>query len=88
MSGEYETLRWPTSMDRDAIVAKLIEIRVAANAQGYIEIAEFFSGVEDLPSPKVGGKVIAALTWLEGKPQYQGFGVQLSMIAMNLKNLK
>jgi len=53
-------------MDREAIVAKLVEIRDSANAQGYTEIAEFFSGVEDLASPKVGGKVIAALTWLEG----------------------
>ena len=30
----------------------------------------------------------SALTWLEGKPAYNSFGTQLSMIAMNLKNLK
>ena len=75
-------------MDHEAIVAKLVEIRDSANSQGYTEFAEFFSGVEDLASPKVGGRVIAALTWLEGKPQYQRLGAQLSMVAMNLKNLK
>ena len=75
-------------MNREAIVAKLVEIRESAKAEGYVELAEFFSGIEELPSPKVGGKVIAALTWLEGKPQYQGLGAQLSMVAMNLKNLK
>ena len=75
-------------MDRDAIVAKLAEIRTSALSQGYAELAGFFAGVEDLPSPKVGGKVISALTWLEGKPAYNSFGTQLSMVAMNLKNLK
>lgn len=75
-------------MDRKAIVAKLVEIRASANLQGFSELAGFFSEIEELASPKVGGRVIAALTWLEGKPEYQGFGAQLSMVAMNLKNLK
>ena len=88
VSNEYETLRWPTNMDRAAIVAKLAEIREMAGSKGHSELAAFFSGVEDMPSPKVGASVISALTWLEGKPEYMGVGTQLSMVAMNLKNLK
>lgn len=75
-------------MDRAAIVAKLAEIRESALSQGYVDLAKFFRNVEDVASPRVGASVIAALTWLEGKPEYQAFGTQLSMIAMNLKNLK
>ena len=88
MSNEYETLRWPTNMDREAIVAKLAEIRASQESEGRTELAAFFDGIEDLPSSKVGGKVIAALTWVEGKPEYAGVGMQLSMVAMNLKNLR
>ena len=88
MSNEYETLRWPTNMDRAAIIAKLAEIRTAARLEGLGDLAAFFDNVEDLPSPNVGAKVIGALTWLEGKPECIVFGTQLSMVAMNLKNLR
>ena len=75
-------------MDRDAIVAKLMEIRGSANGHGFQELASFFTNIESVPPPKVGASVISALTWLEGKPQYISFATQLSMVAMNLKNLK
>jgi len=88
VSNEYETLRWPTNMDRAAIVAKLAEIREAARSAGHPELAAFFTSVEEMPSPKVGSSVISALTWLEGKPEYVEIGTQLSMVAMNLKNLR
>lgn len=88
MSNEYETLRWPTNMDRAAIVAKLAEIRETARSEGHLDLAAFFADVEEMPSPKVGASVISALTWLEGKPEYISIATQLSMVAMNLKNLK
>ncbi len=88
MSSEYETLRWPTDMDRTAIVAKLVEIRESAQSKGFADFAAFFDRVEELPAPKVGSSVISALTWLEGKAEYATFGTQLSMVAMNLKNLR
>jgi hypothetical protein len=88
LSNEYETLRWPTNMDRAAIVAKLAEIRDTARSEGHLELAAFFADVEAMPAPKVGASVISALTWLEGKPEYIGIGTQLSMVAMNLKNLR
>ncbi len=75
-------------MDRAAIIAKLAEIRESALSEGLAELATFFQSVEELPSPKVGAKVIAALTWLEGKPECIAFGTQLSMVAINLKNLR
>lgn len=88
VDNDYETLRWPTNMDRHAIVAKLVEIRTSAQSQGYAALADFFNGVEEHSSPKVGASVIAALTWLEGKPEHKAFGTQISIVAMNLKNLK
>ena len=88
MSNEYETLRWPTNMDRAAIVAKLAEIRETARSEGSLDLAAFFADVEVMSPPKVGASVISALTWLEGKPEYISFGTQLSMVAMNLKNLR
>lgn len=87
-NNENETLRWPTNMDRAAIVAKLVEIRESARDYGFTELAAFFASIEHVPPPKVGASVISALTWLEGKPEYVSFGTQLSMVAMNLKNLR
>jgi hypothetical protein len=88
VSTDYETLRWPTNMDRPAIVAKLVAIREDATAKGAADLARFFVDVEDMASARVGASVISALTWLEGKPEYVAVGTQLSMVAMNLKNLK
>jgi hypothetical protein len=88
MSNEYETLRWPTNMDRGSIVVRLVEIRELARANNRPELAAFFADVEEMPSPRIGANVISALSWIEGKPDYKAFGTQLSMIAMNLKNLK
>lgn len=88
MNNEYETLRWPTNLDREAIVARLGEIRESALGAGLDGLSQFLDGIEEVPSARVGSSVIAALTWIEGRPEYIAFGTQLSMIAMNLKNLK
>jgi hypothetical protein len=88
VSSEYETLRWPTNMDRAAIVAKLVEIRESPGVQQYPDLMAFFANVEAMPSARVGASVISALTWLEGKPEHAPVGTQLSMVAMNLKNLR
>ena len=88
MDHENETLRWPTNLDREAIVARLVAIRDTALAGGLSDLAAFFDGLEDMPSPRIGVSVISALTWLEGKPEYIDIGTQLSMVAMNLKNLR
>jgi hypothetical protein len=88
MSNEYETLRWPTNMDREAIVARLVGIREAAQASGLHELVAFFHDVEDMVAARIGASVIGAINWIEGKPEHKEFGMQLSMVAMNLKNLR
>jgi len=88
MSTENETLRWPTNLDRAAIVARLVQVRALAAEAGLAEIAARFAGVEDMPSTQIGASVIAALTWIQEKPEYEAITAQLAMVAMNLKNLK
>ena len=88
MNEENETLRWPTNLDRAAIVARLIHVRALAAEAGLGDLAARLDGVETLPSPEIGSKVISALTWIQEKPEHGAITTQLAMVAMNLKNLK
>ena len=88
MSNENETLRWPTNLDRSAIVERLAQVRSHAEAAGLSEIAERFSDVENMPSGQIGAAVVAALTWIQDKSEHAHITSQLAMVAMNLKNLK
>ena len=83
-----ETLRWPTNLDRAAIESRLVEVREAARQQGLAEVVGLFERLETMSGPQVGAKVVAALTWLQDKPQHRPLTMQLEMVAMNLKNLK
>jgi hypothetical protein len=85
---ENETLRWPTNLDRAAIVERLVQVRAQATKAGLAEIASRFEGVETMTSAEIGGKVVGALTWIQDKPEYPAITGQLTMIAMNLRNLK
>ena len=87
-SPEQETLRWPTNLDRAGIERRVIEVREVARKNGLPEIVGFFEGVEHMSAAQVGGNVVAALTWLQDKPQHRALTMQLEMVAMNLKNLK
>jgi len=88
MDSENETLRWPTNMDRAAIVERLVRVRAMAADAGLPDLAARLEGVEALPSAELGSKVIGALTWIQEKPEYGAITAQLAMVAMNLKNLK
>jgi hypothetical protein len=88
MDQENETLRWPTNLDRAAIVERLVQVRGLAAAAGLAEIEARLAGVEDMTSVQIGASAIAALTWIQEKPEYQAITAQLAMVAMNLKNLK
>ena len=88
LTSEYETLRWPTNLDRAAIVERLVQVRADAEAAGLPDIAARFSGVESMASGQIGSNVIGALTWLQEKPEYRAIAMRLEMIAVNLKNLK
>lgn len=88
MSTGDETLRWPTNLDRGAIVERLVRVREAALIAGLAELAARFDGVETMPAPRIGAAVVAALTWLQDKPEQRSIVAQLEMVAVNLKNLK
>ena len=88
MSQENETLRWPINLDHAAIVQRLVEIRESARATGLEEVAALFAEVETMPAGQIGASVIAALNWLQEKPEHLPLAEQLGMIAVNLKNLR
>ena len=88
MDKENETLRWPTNLDRDGIVERLVQVRTMAREAGLADLAARFTDVEEMSSGQIGASVIAALTWIQEKPEYDAITSQLAMVAMNLKNLK
>ncbi len=88
MPSEYETLRWPTNLDHAGMVERLVKVRAMAVESGLTELVERLAKVEDLPAAELGPKVIAALNWIQEKPEYSDITTQLAMVAMNLKNLK
>ena len=88
MSEENETLRWPTNLDREAIVERLVQVRAMATEAGLADLAARFADVEEMASGLIGARVVSALTWIQEKPEYEAITSQLSMVAMNLKNLK
>lgn len=88
MNEENETLRWPTNLDRAAIVERLVQVRVLAEEAGLEDLAARFADVENMPSGQIGASVVSALTWIQEKTEYPAITSQLAMVAMNLKNLK
>ena len=88
MASENETLRWPTNLDRAGIEKRLVQVREAAEAGKLAELAALFAGVEGMTSGQIGTHVVAALTWLQDRPEHRAITTQLEMVAMNLKNLK
>jgi len=87
-NNENETLRWPTNLDRPAIVNRLLQVREGAQAAGHAELAARFARIESMTGGQIGAAVIGALTWLQDKPELRPFATQLEMVAVNLKNLK
>jgi hypothetical protein len=88
MASENETLRWPTKLDRAGIEQRLVQVRKAAEAGKLAELAALFANVEGMTSRQIGANVVAALTWVQDKPEHRSITTQLEMVAMNLKNLK
>ncbi len=88
MTNENETLRWPTNLDRAAILERLVQVRAMAAEAGLAELAARFAGVETMASGEIGSNVVAALTWIQEKPEFPAITTQLAMVAMNLKNLR
>ena len=85
---QYETLRWPTNLDRAGIELRLGQVRDYALANGLPEIAARFEKVASLTAGQLGAAVLGALNSLQTSPQHREATTQLEMVAMNLKNLK
>ena len=88
MDEGYETLRWPTNLDRAAIVLRLVQVRESAHASGIADLAAHLAKVEEMTSAQLGACVISAMSLVQEKPEHRALATQLEMIAMNLKNLK
>jgi hypothetical protein len=84
---EYETLRWPTNLDRAAIELRLIQVRDYALANSLPELAARFESLPTLTAAQLGAAVLAALNSLQKFPEHRQAITQLEMVAMNLKNL-
>jgi len=69
-------------------VQRLVQVREKAKEMGQDEFAARFAGIESMPKPQIGSTVIAALTFVQEKPEFSTIATQLAMVAMNLKNLR
>lgn len=88
MGWEDETLRFPTNLDRAAIVERLAKIRETAQASGLPDLVSTLADIEAMPSAQIGARVIAALTSVQDKPELKSIAAMLQIVAVNLKNLK
>jgi hypothetical protein len=88
MSNEYETLRWPTNLDRAGIEKRLVDVREAAQRAGLEALAKSLESLETMTAAQLGARVVSALTEVQEKPDVRAIATQLEMVAMNLKNLK
>jgi hypothetical protein len=87
-SAEIETLRWPTNLDHDAIVRRLVGFREAAESCGLRDLSAYFADVENMPAAQIAVHVVGTLTWLLERAEYRPLAKRLEMVAMNLKNLR
>ena len=67
---------------------RLLVVMPAAEAGQLAELTALFANVEGMTSRQIGANVVAALTWVQDKPEHRSITTQLEMVAMNLKNLK
>ncbi len=88
MNDRTETLRFPRNLDRNAIVERLIEIRESVQLLSHPELSVLLDDIENLTPAQIGVRVIAAMDWLEGKTGVDTIAKKLSIVAMNLKNLR
>jgi hypothetical protein len=85
---QYETLRWPTNLDRKGIELRLIQVRDYARDNSLPEIAARFENLPKLTAAQLGAAVLGALDVVQKHPEHRQIATQLEMVALNLKNLK
>lgn len=88
MNDRTDTLRFPRNLDRNAILERLIEIRESVQLLSHPELFALLVDVENLTPAQIGVRIIEAMNWLEGKTGIDAIAKKLSIVAMNLKNLR
>ena len=85
---EERTLKLATDLDRKAIEARLVQVRMEARSANLRDLADLFNGVEGMPRALIERNVKNALAWLADKPQLSRIASQLELVGLNLQNLK
>jgi len=88
MADEERTMKLVTNLDRNAIEAKLAQVRADAQSANLKELADMFNGIEGMPRAQIEQKVKNAIKWLADKPQHNRIASQLELVGLNLPNLK
>jgi hypothetical protein len=83
-----KTLKLVTNLDRAAIEGRIADVRKAAQAASFGELARLLDGVEGLPRAGIEERVKSALKAVMGKPEHKNLMAQLELIELNLPNLK
>jgi hypothetical protein len=83
-----ETARFPTKLDRDAIIARVAELHEWARSESLAELAAILDLPAGVSSAEIGSRILASLAFIASRPQYTVINKQLEILALNLKNLK
>jgi hypothetical protein len=83
-----ETARFPVKLDRAAIIKRVAELHDWARSQSLTELATLLELPADVSPREIGSRILSALGWIGGKPEYTVINKQLEILALNLKNLK
>jgi hypothetical protein len=83
-----ETARFPSKLDRNAIIARVGELHDWARSQKLAELAGLLALPAGASSADIGSRVLSALALVTGKPEYAVITKQLEIVTLNLKNLK
>jgi hypothetical protein len=88
MTSGDDSLRLPTSLDHAGILRRLVSIRDSARAAGLLNLANLLTDLDTKNTRQLGGAVVSAISMVQEKPEFDAIAQQLSLVALNLKNLK
>ena len=83
-----ETARFPSKLDRNAIIARIDELHEWARSQNLAELAKLLALPAGASAADIGSRVLSALQLVTGKPEYAVITKQLEIVTLNLKYLK
>jgi len=83
-----ETARFPSKLDRNAIIARIDELHDWARSQNLTELAELLALPAGASAAEIGSRVLSALALVSTKSEYTVITKQLEILTLNLKHLK